>query len=636
MSTRNDCVAKPRRRLWRTLLRRPRNLRRLVARVPYTEAASEVPDQQEVGHWGQVVLLHDATVALHRDGTVSRSVHLVTMLHGDQDLAEWDEITRTYDRRNSLETIRKAIVHLPDGTRRKAERTVTQLDPHSRLISLQFLPLKPGVIVEFEEQFDRFTPDDVAPCVWEQMFLQSWTPCRRLRFTAAIAAPFEAEFRLHHCDWQPQVTAEHGYQVYRWDLRDVPGIEMDQWTPHPRDFAPWVDLTTLHSWEPVARYYMRELQPSAKTPKSVRGLTRDLTTEAKTDRDKVSSIYRYATRDVRYGRHPREVTIESPRDTGKMLEDLRGDCKDKSALMVSMLRELTVPAEIALVLTRMNGQAPFLPGPRFDHAVVRATVDGNELWLDPAAGQYTFGDLPLNDQGIRALVLDGDDSHMVNVPEATIEQHRTDRVCHGAIDADGTLRIDAKAETKGDQAVSLRLQYLDRSDEHRQRTLAQSVAVDLTGAEVHDARFTQLEDLTSHVCFESSMTLQQWGRRIQDILLFRIPWSEPIQTSGPVSATHRIQPLAAPGVMGTSERYEIDVPEGFAGYGLPYHTEEECQWGRYCCRITTENSRLVAERTVDYLGGIVSPEQFAEFKRFWETCARADAADVVLMKAETH
>ena len=103
-------------------------------------------------------------------------------------------------------------------------------------------------------------------------------------------------------------------------------------------------------------------------------------------------------------------------------------------------------------------------------------------------------------------------------------------------EADGTYRFDAEVTATGEQAVGLRLQYLDRSDEHRLRTLAQSVAGTLTGAEATNVRFTTLEDLQEEVRYAYTLTLKQWARRIEDILLFRIPWSEPLQTSGPMSA----------------------------------------------------------------------------------------------------
>jgi len=582
-----------------------------------------------------VVLLSDAVIALHRDGTVSRLFHIITMLHGDQDLAEWDEVTRDYDRRNSLETICTSRIHLSDGTTINAQRTESAVDPSTRILNLTFIPLKPGAVLEFESQFDRFTPFEIAPGVWSQMFLQGLEPRRRVRFVVAVAEPYQVDIKLHHCDWQPLESEEFGYRVYRWDLHDVPGIEMDQWTPPLRDFLPWVDVTTLHSWNPIAKHYMQELEPPAIAPYPVKKLVKELTAEAKTTRDKAQAIYCYATRDVRYGRHPQEVALEAPREPSKMLKDLRGDCKDKSALMVSMFRELDIPAKIALVQTRINGEAPSLPAPWFDHALVRTEVDGRELWLDAAGGPYTFGEIPYNDQGIEALILDGEDSVLSYVPMATSAQHQSNRVCRGRLAEDGTYRFDARVTACGEEAVGLRLQCLDRSEEHRERILAQTAAVDLTGAEVSGTKFSQLEDLTQDVCYEYSLTLNRWGRCIEDILLLRIPWAQPAQTTGPLSAASRVQPLAAPGVLGVSESHEIEIPPGFAGYGLPYLTKKDCDWGTYACSVRVDQTRFICKRQVEYRGGIVPPKRFGEFKDFWEVCARADAADVVLMKTKS-
>lgn len=617
----------------RTLLKRPRRLRQFAPRISYEQAASRLPSIEQASHWGQIVLLSDAILALHRDGTASRLFHLIAFLHGDEDLAEWDEVTRDYDRRHSLETIKRALVHLPDGSIKHAQQTDTQLDPYARAIHLTFFPLRPGVVLEFEMQFDRFVPFEIAPGIWSQMFLQGSAPRQHVRFTVAVAEPFRPQFKLHHCDWQPTQTEAHGYQVYQWELHDVPGIEMDPWTPPARDFLPWVDVTTLGSWNPIARHFVRELEPPRETPAPVKKLLHELTNGMETNRQKALAVYRYATRDVRYGRHPRETELEAPRDPGRMLEDLRGDCKDKSVLMVSMFRELGMPANIALVQTRTNGVTPSLPAPWFDHALVRTEVDGEELWLDAAGGPCTFGELPYNDQGIKALILNSDGLKTLDVPAATTSQHSLSRECRGTLDEEGTLRYKAHVIAGGEVAVGLRLQCLDRSDEHRQRFLAREVAADLTGATVTGVRFLQIDDLTEPVCYEYTLTLTGWGRPISEILLFRIPWAEPALTTGPVSADSRPQPMAAPNVFGLTERHEILLPVGFGGYGLPFEAVEECRWGAYSCSIVEQQQRLVCLRRVDYYGGVVAGEVFADFKRFWEACARADAADVVLMKS---
>ena len=133
-------------------------------------------------------------------------------------------------------------------------------------------------------------------------------------------------------------------------------------------------------------------------PPQVGQLAHELT-HTPTPVEKLARIHQFTLGDVRYGRHPNEVNMSQTREMGGMLLDLRGDCKDKCVMMVAMLRELSIPAQIAVLLTRDFGIQPFLPSMRFNHAVVVANVDGQEFWLDPAAGPFTFGDVPFSGPG---------------------------------------------------------------------------------------------------------------------------------------------------------------------------------------------------------------------------------------------
>lgn len=61
-----------------------------------------------------------------------------------------------------------------------------------------------------------------------------------------------------------------------------------------------------------------------------------------------------------------------------------GDCKAKSVLLLSILRELDIDAEVVLVRSRGGDILPEtapMPG-NFDHMIVRAKVDGETFWLD--------------------------------------------------------------------------------------------------------------------------------------------------------------------------------------------------------------------------------------------------------------
>ena len=633
MSKEPSELPKPGRRLWRTLLRRPRKLRHLAPPIPAARAMAELPDPAEVAHWGEVILLEDLLVVLHRDGTTSWYTHVVTMPYGDQHLAEWDDVSQVFDRRKSWPTIRHAVVYTPDGERHKAGKVLVPLDTNRRGLQLTFAPLRPGVVVQFEAQQDQFQPAEVGPVLSAEFLMRAACPCRHRRLALAVARPFEATIVPHH-DPPEAVRSRVGrYYVYRWEMHDVEGIEADAWTPPLRDFAPWVDISTLPDWKPVIEHYGKELLPKRPAPPAVDQLARELARDASTAEEKLKAVYSYAARDVRYGRHPSEQQIHNIRDPAKMLEDLRGDCKDKSSLMVSLLDGMDVRADVAIMLTAQNGRSPLLPSMRFDHAVVLAEVNGHPTWLDPAAGPFTFGSMPQNNQAVKALVLRGDESVFVDVPLDEPQRQLVERVYRGELNAAGDFTFRAEVTARGERAAMYRMMLIDRNDDHRRRTIGQSVAEERPGAEVNDVELNRLEDLNADVGYSYRVKLPRWTRTIGDLMLFRVPWAEPLDYIGPISAAERRLPLQMPPVVRLHDHHRIETPAGFVGYGLPYHFKHECDWAAFTCDIAWSEGRLTCRRTMDIRGGIVPVEAFADFKQFWEDCVRADRTDVVLTRA---
>ncbi len=622
---------KPRAKLLRTRFKMARNVRRFAPRISFEEAALHMPDPEIAAHFGQAVLLTDAITVLHRDGTVTKLFHLITMLHGDRDLADFDDVVRPFNSKNSLHTVHRASVHLPDGTDRKAKRIRQRVDSNTRAIGLTFYPLRPDVIVELEEQNDRFVPYETGPAVWDQILLGG-PPTARLRYTLAVSEPFSADYVVHHAKRTPREWHDSGYLVRQWDIQDSAGIELDEFTPNLRDFVPWVDASTLKSWDGVGQHYTKELTPPREIPQQLKDTTFEITGEAKTNREKLAAVYEYAARDVRYGRHPLELEVEAPREAQSMLEDLRGDCKDKSALMQAMLGELGIRADIVLVLTRMNGAVPFLPGLRFDHAIVKAVVDGEEFWLDPAGGLCSFGELPLNDQGAPVLVLGDGRFEAGTSPPATPESHLIERNCIGRVTSEGDYVVEVEVKLTGEAGAGLRVEMADRTLEQQRRFLAQFAAGELPGAKVSEQEFVSLDDLARPVRTTYRLELNCWIRSVQDLLLFRVPWIDAIRMIGPMSASERVQPLQAGRVGLTVERHELAVPNGYTPYGLPYENRAECDWGRYSRTISVQHSRVICERRFESFDGIVPTGRFPEYKEFWEACAHADAADIVLWK----
>lgn len=630
---------KPGFRMLRTWLALPRSVRRLYRDTPLDQLCPQRPSLEEAAHWGRIEILDERVVMLHRDGTVTFRTRYVAMLHGDQDLKEWEETGVVYRRRLRRPKIVRSVLHLPDGKRRKVTVRDTVFDrAGTRMQVATHTHLRPGVIIDHVAHDDHFRPHEAAPGVWGEFFLHTRWPCLHRRLCIAVARPFELHYRALHGAPEPVRETIDGYAVYTWELHDTPGAELDAWTPPAVDCSPWVDYSTLPGWKAVADYYRKEIDPDCVKGHIDHAQVKAIIGDATADREKLERVYRFAAEGVRYGRPQREMEERRIRSGSRIAEDMQGDCKDKSALIVSMLRQVNVPADLAVLLSRQHGSQPLLPSPRFDHAIAVAQVDGREIWLDAAGGRFGLGVIPYHDQGAYALIL-GRNGRVAyrQVPPAQPADHSVERHLTGRLDEEGNYRYELTVHYTGERAADMRQRLADRNTESRRRMLQQAEGEVVLGAHVEDVEVSGLDDLAEdRLTVTYRVVLPAVGRRVRDLMLLRLPWAEQLALVGPLASTTRDVPLLSPLAQRRSERQEIALPEGHTAYALPFEHRECNQWMSYQLRIEQVDGRLIATRQVEYAAGpqLISPEEYPAFRAAWGRCARADVTDIVLYSAD--
>src|SRR5262249_7398246 len=101
-----------------------------------------------------------------------------------------------------------------------------------------------------------------------------------------------------------------------------------------------------------------------------------------------------------------------------------GDCKDKSLLLITLLKELGIPSDpVLLQFGRRNGLERSLPSPGlFNHVIVRVNVDGHFYYLDPTRlGQHgrldRMGQLH---EGTQVLLIDRDTHQLTTISSANV------------------------------------------------------------------------------------------------------------------------------------------------------------------------------------------------------------------------
>ncbi|HTI57460.1 DUF3857 domain-containing protein [Mucilaginibacter sp.] len=219
---------------------------------------------------------------------------------------------------------------------------------------------------------------------------------------------------------KPDITETGGLKRYTWESFQVePVIDFSNepaWC-NPYDY---VQVSEYNSWSDVTSWAYSINQPAT----NIRGELADVTgaLRKKYGADK-AGYFREAVRmvqnDVRYmGIEIGEYSHRANRPE-KVYAQRYGDCKDKSLLLVSMLKAGGIEAYMTLVNADLNDKIDqFIPtSGAFNHAVVVAIIDGKQVWVDATiSNQGGDGtDIYFPDYG-KGLILKPGNSELSAIP----------------------------------------------------------------------------------------------------------------------------------------------------------------------------------------------------------------------------
>lgn len=260
-------------------------------------------------------------------------------------------------------------------------------------------------------------------------------------------------------DIEPDEDVEDGRRVVTFETGPV--LPQGAFEPHlPTEVPryPYVAFSTAGSWQHVAARYAALVERQllgADVSKLVEGVPSGAGRDVKirTLVDRLHRRVRYT--GIEFGRQA--IVPWTPKET---LARGYGDCKDKSALLVAMLREVGIEAHIAILKAGFGEDALLeLPGlEAFNHAIVY--VPGEvPLWIDATAHLTPVGEIPTTVQGRLALVASPSTSELVEIPthpmgHASYVEQRTIVVAPW-----GPARIVERTSGTGAMQDKLRAQY---------------------------------------------------------------------------------------------------------------------------------------------------------------------------------
>lgn len=341
---------------------------------------------------GTYTLLSDTRIRLAKEGVerYSRHVDLAVNQTGVAELGEVQiEFAAQYQR---LSLHRAAVIRegkVIDQTKIATLRMLEQeRDSQNRVYSgtttalLVLADVRPGDAVDVSYTLSGANPI-LGGRYAGHVRLGSDAPARRVHVEVTSAANRATlRFRVRGSAPPPRDIPIAGERALTWDLQDVQPRPEEDRIPNDYTAPAELELSEFADWNEVAKW-ASELYPPAPHPTltakadELRAAAPDLDTA-------VLRAIRFVQDDVRYlsiSLGPHSVKPHVPK---AIFEQRFGDCKDKSYLLVELLRALGVEARVALADSELKGHLrESLPSPfAFDHVVTVIERNGKHQYVD--------------------------------------------------------------------------------------------------------------------------------------------------------------------------------------------------------------------------------------------------------------
>lgn len=443
-------------------------------------------------------LLDHLVTEINEDGSYTSLEHRIIQILNDNGREAFTSIRL----RGSVSKILRAVVIQPDGSEVEATNVSQR--------GIAFGKLQVGSILRTVVQYRGSSTEWLSRHYTATFSFKDAYPKLRAEFILLVPKSRRIRYRVQGDSIRLEEQELALHRLYRWRADDVSMIEPERNRPPMADIAELVSVSTIEDWDEIARWEHALTKEAFVADDAVRRKAAELTQRAKSREEKIRALANFVSQKIQYRQdYGRLIMGIVPHKAGNVLAKEAGDCKDKAALLITMLREVGIPACYVTLRTYGSGRLhEELPSNQCDHAIVFVPDEDDPsrgIYIDGTADESGIDTLPWQDQGCRALVF-SDDGKMTfhDTPVATAEASTSRLVLDTTLNTDGSAKISARWTAVGQWAILLRSSF--KVTGMRERRLEQFANTYYPGAKLLGAKFSDLSDRDSPVEIEFEFT----------------------------------------------------------------------------------------------------------------------------------
>jgi hypothetical protein len=449
----------------------------------------------------------------------------------------------------------------------------------------------------------------------------------------------------------------------RWEINNMPALDMENIHAAPpwgalaaRMSIKWGDGAvkgTDNQWRALGLWLGQLEEHRADPTPEITSKTQELIAGAPDLYTKLSRITTYIQKNVRYFIVSRGIGGLQSHFAGDVYRNSYGDCKDKTALLISMLQAAGIRAHFFYVDTSrgiIDPAAPSLYGnhvitaiempdgendPRLQ-ALVKAPDGKTLLIFDPTDEVTPVGLIRTELQGAWGNIADGQNSRVLQMPVLSPATAGLIRKGSFTLTPDGSLSGSVAETFIGDDATKQRWFIKDSDTKEIHDSLERRLGSDFAGLTFKGYQFAQVDDLAKPVKLDLQVSDANYAHAAGPLLLLRprVLGSYVRNVSDVMEGKPRAYPIEIGHVGHYQDSFEITIPPGYVVDETPDPVDVNVDFASYKSSVSVKGNLLHYEREYVVKDVEIPAAKAAEFRKLQSAIMDDERSTAILKKQQ--
>lgn len=180
------------------------------------------------------------------------------------------------------------------------------------------------------------------------------------------------------------LTDTSTHREISWQEKNIPAIQNEDDIPSWFSAHRYWAITEFSSWQDVIHWAKPMYDEAVVVDPTIQTAADELAKDKTDDQTKLVAALHFVQQEIRYLGIEDGISSHLPRKAPDTLYRRYGDCKDKTVLLMALLKAMNIDVTPALVnLDRGSVLPKLLPSPLvFNHVILSLNLNGQQYWLD--------------------------------------------------------------------------------------------------------------------------------------------------------------------------------------------------------------------------------------------------------------